>query len=207
MKVYFSIEKSGSRRVFFKSDQLTKSNEELEIEFMKTTVSDNSNIDRWYKNGDIDKRLESCWLVKTFVTDQAGNCYERYNPMLNDNHMIDFKWIMEANDDNLLAILSEIVKEAYGPDTEAFMKLERSKKGSDAKKWPVNEYEIITRGFTVEDCIKRHKTFWDNWPYFDEPRRVWRDEYDRLCIEYVRKDDLTTTFYRYTVENGLIVWG
>lgn len=207
MKVYFSIEKSGSRRVFLKSDQLTKSNEELEIEFMKTTVSDNSNIDRWYKNGDIDKRLESCWLVKTFVTDQAGNCYERYNPMLNDNHMIDFKWIMEANDDNLLAILSEIVKEAYGPDTEAFMKLERSKKESDTKKCPVNEYGIITRGFTVEDCIKRHKTFWDNWPYFDEPRRVWRDEYDRLCIEYVRKDDLTATFYRYTVENGLIVWG
>lgn len=207
MKVYFSIERSGSQRLFFKSDQLTKSDEELEIEFMKATAPDNSNIDRWYKNGDIDKRLESCWLVKTFVTDQAGNCYERYNPMLNDNHMIDFKWIMEANDDNLLAILSKIVKEAYGPDTEAFMKLELSKKESDTKEWPVNEYGIITRGFTVEDCIKRHKTFWDNWPYFDEPRRVWRDEYDRLCIEYVRKDDLTTAFYRYTVENGLIVWG
>ncbi|GEM_PF-5278066 len=206
MKVYFSIERSGSQRLFFKSDQLTKSDEELEIEFMKATAPDNSNIDRWYKNGDIDKRLESCWLVKTFVTDQAGNCYERYNPMLNDNHMIDFKWIREANDDNLLAILSEIVKEAYGPDTEVYMRLER-KKEPVTKEWPVNEYGIITRGFTVEDCIKRHKTFWDNWPYFNEPRRVWRDEYDRLCIEYVRKDDLTTTFYRYTVENGLIVWG
>ncbi len=71
----------------------------------------------------------------------------------------------------------------------------------------VNKYGIVTRGFTVKQCIERHKTFWDNWPYFNEPRRVWRDEYDRLCIEYVRKDDLTTAFYRYTVENGLIVWG
>jgi len=60
---------------------------------------------------------------------------------------------------------------------------------------------------TPAEAIREHKRFWDAWPYFSEPRRVWHDEKGQLCIEYVEKADLSTHFYRYTIENGNIVWG
>ena len=70
-----------------------------------------------------------------------------------------------------------------------------------------NKHGIVTRGFTVDECIREHKKAWGHWPYFNEPRKIWRDEEDQLCIEYVNKQDLTTSFYRYSVQDGYIVWG
>lgn len=63
-----------------------------------------------------------------------------------------------------------------------------------------------TRGFTVEECIEAHRKAWEHWPFFNEPRRVWRDENDYLCIEYVRKEDLATKYYRYVLQDGRIGW-
>lgn len=204
MKVYYNIEKVNDERCFYKFDQLTRKNESLVIEFM--AIKKNAITDLWFAHGNIASPLNAYLSVRTYVSDDKGNCYERYNPTVrNDNHMINFKWVMEDTKDNREKMLDEIVKQAYGPNAEAFINDSGTQK--NPKKWKVNKYGIITRGFTVEQCIERHKMFWEHWPYFDEPRKVWRDEYDRLCIEYVRKDDLSTTFYRYTIENGVIVWG
>lgn len=60
---------------------------------------------------------------------------------------------------------------------------------------------------TPEEATREHKRFWSDWPYFDEPRKVWTDDNGNLCIEYVDKNDLSTHFYRYSIENNNIVWG
>lgn len=204
MKVYINAEKASENNLLFKCDQLTNDNEKLVIEFIRVLKDDgNSVINQWLKNGSLNKCLDSYWYVKTYVTDQLGNCLERYNPIVKSNNRIDFNWIMEASENNRFMILNEIMKRAYGPEAEAYIKIGEEKQ---RKEWKVNKYGIITRGFTVDQCIQRHKTFWDRWPYFNEPRRVWRDEYDRLCIEYVDKRDLSIHFYRYILEDGHLVW-
>lgn len=59
------------------------------------------------------ERLADWWDVKTYATDDRGNCLGRYNPTINQRtRLLDFKWILPATYDNAAALLSEIARRA-----------------------------------------------------------------------------------------------
>ncbi|MBT9673158.1 hypothetical protein GPK89_00215 [Gemmiger formicilis] len=67
----------------------------------------------WYKFGQTPERLADWWDVKTYATDDRGNCLGRYNPTINQRtRLLDFKWILPATYDNAAALLSEIARRA-----------------------------------------------------------------------------------------------
>lgn len=68
----------------------------------------------WYKNGTTKEIMQSFITVRTYVYDDQGNCYERYNPTVkkNSNHL-DFDWILENTEENREKILKEIIRRAF----------------------------------------------------------------------------------------------
>lgn len=67
----------------------------------------------WYKFGQTPERLADWCDVKTYATDDRGNCLGRYNPTINQRtRLLDFKWILPATYDNAAALLGEIARRA-----------------------------------------------------------------------------------------------
>ena len=67
----------------------------------------------WYNHGYTPERLADWWDVKTYATDDRGNCRGSYNPTINyRTRLLDFRWILPATDDNAAALLAEIARRA-----------------------------------------------------------------------------------------------
>ena len=67
----------------------------------------------WYNHGYTPERLADWWDVKTYATDDRGNCRGSYNPTINySTRLLDFSWILPATDDNAAALLAEIARRA-----------------------------------------------------------------------------------------------
>ena len=67
----------------------------------------------WYKHGYTPEWLADWWDVKTYATDDRGNCRGSYNPTINyRTRLLDFRWILPATYDNAAALLAEIARRA-----------------------------------------------------------------------------------------------
>ena len=107
--------------------EFTKKNrkgETLIIEFtsFKDDHSKSLLFKDWYKRGLTKCVLQSPWYVQTYVNDEKGNCYERYNITLKDNGarlVYDFKWMLEGTSENLEMLTNEIASKFYGDKNTA----------------------------------------------------------------------------------------
>lgn len=80
-----------------------------------------SNAKLWYKKGYTSKILPNWWVVRCFVTNNEGVCYEAYNPCVKpsvDNKRLvnNYDWILEATEDNFRELLIEILKRFKNED-------------------------------------------------------------------------------------------
>ena len=74
----------------------------------------------WKKHGFTDKIMETWWGVSTYVTDEKGNCWGKYNPrqkpytryhkgkLVECRPVINFDWLLEATEENAKKLLAEI---------------------------------------------------------------------------------------------------
>ena len=70
-------------------------------------------MNQWVKAGYMPEFIAETLHVELFVTDENGNCYNRYNPQINyETWKIDFSWILEATAENINKILAEIERRA-----------------------------------------------------------------------------------------------
>ena len=82
--------------------------EAVEVEFGigRNDRSRRSLAKLWHRNGHT-----------VYVTDGDGRCFEAYNPTIRRGGyglVLDFEWVMEATQENLELISSEIEKRAFG---------------------------------------------------------------------------------------------
>ena len=69
----------------------------------------------WYKNGYIDRVLETYWSIGTYVTDSEGRQWGKYNPQnkLSDDGkrmVINFDWMLEATEENREKLINEVYR-------------------------------------------------------------------------------------------------
>lgn len=93
--------------------------EAVEVEFGigRNDRSRRSLAKLWHRNGRTGTELETWWNVTVYVTDGDGRCFEAYNPTIRRGGyglVLDFEWVMEATQENLELISSEIEKRAFG---------------------------------------------------------------------------------------------
>lgn len=86
----------------------------------------NSLMNLWVKNGWLKKPLKSFWSIDTSVYGNEG-CYRKYDPsiiayqqinrknnkVLQNRHIINFDYILEATADNMQLLIDEIEKRFY----------------------------------------------------------------------------------------------
>lgn len=69
----------------------------------------------WYKEGLIDHILQTYWYMEVYVTDVFGNCWGKYNPtIIEGKNKIDFRWMMEATEENAKLLIDECMRRAGG---------------------------------------------------------------------------------------------
>lgn len=75
----------------------------------------NSLPNLWFKNGYIDRVLETYWCVNTYVEDSEGRSWGKYNPQTKLSEdgkrmVINFDWMFEATEENKNKILNEVYR-------------------------------------------------------------------------------------------------
>lgn len=70
----------------------------------------------WWKHGYINHVLLSYWSVHTYVYNDEGECWGKYNPQIKESNHINFEWMLEATEENLLYILKEVYQRANNPE-------------------------------------------------------------------------------------------
>lgn len=113
-------ERAEGWRWFYTFKEKNEKGELLQIELSKC-IPDNSSPSSlpvlWKKHGHIDRILESYWCVSTYVTEDNGNCYGRYNPQIRkDVHKLNFEWVIEATEENRIKLLEEFERRAFGKE-------------------------------------------------------------------------------------------
>ena len=89
-----------------------KKGEHVVIEVSKTTTDPKdkkSSPNLWVKAGYLKKPIYNYLSVSTFVTDEDGNCYGKYNPTIN-GFKINFDWLLEATIANEKKLLNEVYR-------------------------------------------------------------------------------------------------
>lgn len=78
-----------------------------------TTESSLPNL--WKKHGFIDRVLDSYISIETFVKDEDGNCFGKYNPQIKKNqNKINFDYMLEVNQQNKIKLLDKIYRSFMG---------------------------------------------------------------------------------------------
>lgn len=107
------------RRMLRTFDRTSRERESVVAEF---TLAENPHSRRslpklWYLQGRTDRELDSWWAVQVYATDEHGQCLSKYNPTVKPGgygETLDFDWILEATDENMELISSEIERRAFG---------------------------------------------------------------------------------------------
>ncbi len=69
----------------------------------------------WKKAGYVSEIFNRYLWAEVYVTDENGNCWNRYNPQekVDDGRMVlDFEWVREDNEEHRQALLTEIIRRA-----------------------------------------------------------------------------------------------
>lgn len=134
-----------NRRWFFTFLQKTEKGEEVVVEITKVehnTKSDTSLPRLWLKYGYTDRLIDKFWSVQTYVTEEDGSCYIRYNPQNTTKvetvkescynklkgkyetketkkyrNVINFEWLIEPTEENKIKLLEEVERRAFTLET------------------------------------------------------------------------------------------
>lgn len=104
---YYYRDENGNDRRNSKGERLL-----IEISHCTDSKSKNSLPALWYKSGYTPERLATYLCIHTFVENEAGDCYGRYNPQekLSEDRkrmVIDFKYMLPATAANFEKLLKE----------------------------------------------------------------------------------------------------
>lgn len=114
----FKIRKSGTSTTFYEINKKNKKGETITIEVTEVhpdNTSKDSLPNLWKKHGYTDKLYYSYLWVDTYVTDEEGSCWAKYNitHKLSDDgkrKVINFENLLEVNEKNKIYLLNEIYK-------------------------------------------------------------------------------------------------
>lgn len=113
----YKIDKLAKMRELYTFEEKNYKGEKIQVEFTKCIPDNNSESslpNLWFKNGSIDRLLNTYWCVNVYATQENGLCLGKYNPTEKSNSTkINFKWLLEATEENKQKILNEIIKRAY----------------------------------------------------------------------------------------------
>lgn len=112
-KLFESVETLSPYTTRYTFAPRTAAGETLVVDFTRCESSNSAgDLARlWHKNGYTSRVLPTHWAVSTYVTDTDGHCWGRYNPTVKPcTHKLDFEWVLEATDDNRVALLNEIMR-------------------------------------------------------------------------------------------------
>lgn len=73
----------------------------------------NSLMNLWVKSGAMEKFIPETISTETFVTDDKGNCYRKYDPQIGIpgyDRAINFRWILEYTDYNVERTINQCVR-------------------------------------------------------------------------------------------------
>ena len=120
MNNLYTVERMAENRSYYNIKPKTAAGESLTVEIMKCfdPGGKSSLPAMWHKNGWTPERLRDWWSVQVYATDEGGTCRGKYNPQINQNRQLDFKWIFEATEENKKKLLDEIARRA-GIKTES----------------------------------------------------------------------------------------
>ena len=84
----------------------------VDFTYCESTNSAGDLAHLWHKNGYTSRVLPTHWAVSTYATE--NNAYRRcrgvYNPTVKPGtHKLNFNWVLEATNDNRVALLNEIM--------------------------------------------------------------------------------------------------
>ena len=107
---------------------LTKAGEKLAVEFSYCENHGGKHAlpVLWARNGWKASALPTWWSVDVYAWEDggAGTCWGRYNPTEREDpetgrRVLNWSYILEATEENKLAILAEIFRRAYGEEADA----------------------------------------------------------------------------------------
>ena len=73
----------------------------------------NGLMNLWVKCGSLKKFIPETINAETFVTDYEGNCTRKYNPQIGIpgyDRAINFRWMLEYNENNVERIINQCVR-------------------------------------------------------------------------------------------------
>lgn len=112
--LFASVESLPAARTVYTFARPTAAGESLVVEFSRcessNTCGDCARL--WYKHGYTSRILPTYWVVSTYATDAYNNCRGRYNPTIGADGKLDFAWVLEANEENRVKLLNEIMRRA-----------------------------------------------------------------------------------------------
>ena len=107
----YAIKKLAETRELYTFEDKNYKGEKIQVEFIK---SSGSLAQIWFEKGYTSKLLNTYWSVDVFATEENGHCWGKYNPTIKKGeHKLNFKWVLEATEENKQKILNEIIKRAY----------------------------------------------------------------------------------------------
>lgn len=97
---------------------INSKNEHVVIEINETHCNPNDKKclpNLWVKHGYINKPIYDYLTCQTYVTLQNGTCISKYNPTIKLSEdkcrmVVNFDWLLEANESNKEKILNEIYR-------------------------------------------------------------------------------------------------
>lgn len=107
----YKVEKLAATRELYTFEERNSKGEKIQVEFIK---SSGSLAQIWFEKGYTDKLLNTYWSVDVFATQENGLCLGKYNPTIKPRtNKLNFKWVLEATEENKQKLLNEIIKRAY----------------------------------------------------------------------------------------------
>lgn len=109
---YYLVDKNGFDKYNKKGEKLC-----VEIGFSYDVAkSPNSLPVIWHKKGFTKELITNWWSVKTYVTNEKGECYGAYDPTIKRSEdgkrfEINFDWHLSATDVNFKKLLEEILRQ------------------------------------------------------------------------------------------------
>ena len=120
----FKLSGNGKRNDFFleyEGQNIREESMKVKLYLCKNRYRKCSTYKSWLEENhlNIEKTPETLWLLKVFITDKNGNCYEIYNPqrMIHSFYQeskfkfftisTDFEWVLEGTKENAIKLLEK----------------------------------------------------------------------------------------------------
>lgn len=195
MKLFESVDRYTDSLIRYTFALPTAAGESLVVDFTRCVSTDDKNdiAHMWHKHGFTSRVLPSYWHVNTYATDADGYCRGRYNPTIHaDTHKLNFDWVLEATDENLITLLNEIMRLA-GIRARIITRKEWEAFGFDDSFRP-GDYVANDIIAELRDCLppawNASTLFQLGEPYsheVDPETRKWRATYDTF-VRVTRND-------------------